>query len=435
VLVEFALAISMHIAQAADTGLNYGESLRLTASARQAGTGGVALEDPLRQGWIIEANTVLVTPHLRWVGFGCQGGWGPDLRIGAEGLFLSSQGMTKTLENSDGTLGGESNNTIDYSEWGGRVLGQLTVLDGGAWRAALLCRGVLLFQDLPDTRNSGFGFDVGMQMQTDLPEHRILTIWGLAGPVGLGNGYGFAGKAAIGAGLLVNRPHGFLGVADGYMIGADGDLLWEGLFDGGLGVVYYLGRLGDAGTTLFLRGGARLVSGGIRQIDPRYGLGLLWRGRAKYGFQFDYSLVPRGEMGYLHYVSMGIRFPQASSQPATKLVPEQTLIQPAVTSVTAMESPRQEEEIRYFSPSLGEKVLFTVVMKKEGILAADLSDQNGNPVRNIQEPHTVQHGSHQVEWDGILSPGVYVRYDIPYILRITAGEETRYVTVVARRPF
>ena len=58
-----ALIIALAIApcaagRAADVGRDFGESLGVLSSARQVGTGGVALEDPWRQGSLVEATTI-----------------------------------------------------------------------------------------------------------------------------------------------------------------------------------------------------------------------------------------------------------------------------------------------------------------------------------------------------------------------------------------
>ena len=58
----------------AGPGEGWGESMLAMASPRQSGSGGVALEDPWRQGGLLEAYTVLLEPGLRWIGVGGQAG-------------------------------------------------------------------------------------------------------------------------------------------------------------------------------------------------------------------------------------------------------------------------------------------------------------------------------------------------------------------------
>ncbi len=98
------LAFASRLALAANVGAGFGESQLALVSARQAGTGGIALEDPWRQGSLVETATMLYVPGPRWVGLAGQGGVGPWLRVGFEGSLVEGPSAPRTLEYADGSL-------------------------------------------------------------------------------------------------------------------------------------------------------------------------------------------------------------------------------------------------------------------------------------------------------------------------------------------
>jgi len=416
-----ALLFSLRGAEAANVGSGFGESVLVLTSARQAGSGGIALEDPWRRGSIIEANSVLLTSGLQWFGGGYQGGLGSTLRLGGEVFVFSPPASVRTFENSDGTFGGNQG-TVSAPEWGGRLLGQFSILNTGGWKVAALGRVSGLIQQLPDSSNSGFAIEAGGQGQLGLGGGRFLTTWALAGPLGRGAGLGYAGQVTGGAGLMAVVPKGLLGGAEGYAIGAEGQWLTEGLMHGGVGGLYWFGKLNAPGATFFLRAGLRYAAQSAQVYQPRGGLGVLWRTKAKWGFQFDYAVVPIGELGMYHYATVGMRLPPLRVRERV-----QESYDPS-----ARGAPKRTEEIIYFCPPCGEKARINVEVQSESTFTATLMDGEARFVLlKLVEPKTVQPGDYRVEWDGLLNYGIPATLGVPHTVRITANNETRYVKVTA----
>jgi hypothetical protein len=252
--------ISARLAVAASgVGVGFAESLRTLTSARQAATGGVAIEDPWRSGSLLEATTVLLEPgDVRWGGLAYQSGFGEGVRLGAEGFIFGSAGSARSTENPDGTFGGEGG-TASELQGGGRVAAIVEMARGEGWTVAGTGRLTGMIQRLPDERHGGLGLEAGAQARYALYEGAVLTAWGLAGPVGQGAGRGFADEVLAGAGVLAQRTTGLLGGAEGFGFGAEGAYLPKGLGQAGLGAVYWFGKPNGAGSTLFLRAGLRLA--------------------------------------------------------------------------------------------------------------------------------------------------------------------------------
>ena len=291
----------------ANVGVGYGESLLVLTSARQAGTGGLALEDPWRQGTMMEANSVLYTSGLKWVGVGGQGGLGSWLRLGGEAFVFQGPSEARTVEFSDGSYGGQSGNT-SAQEWGGRLEAQWTGLSAGAWRVAALGRASGIWQKLPDAAHLGGALEAGAQAQRVIGTGQALTAWALAGPLGGGAGYLTAWRVEVGAGWLEKLADGFfLPGPEGYGFGAEGAFLSEGLGQGGAGALYWFGDPSDEGVTLFIRAGVRYQEMSAQVTQPRGGIGILWRGAGMPGFQFDYALAPLGALGLMHYGTLAMR--------------------------------------------------------------------------------------------------------------------------------
>jgi hypothetical protein len=163
-------------------------------------------------------------------------------------------------------------------------------------------------QRLGDLDRAGAGLSGGVQAQHSLGADRLLTLWGLAGPLGWGADRLFAGQMTAGAELLTNRSQGFLGGAEGYAVGAEGEWQSENYLEGGAGLSYWFGRPTGSGSTAFIRLGVRYQQGNVAPVQPRGGVGFLWRSAEQWGFQLDYAIVPLGELGLLHYATLGIRF-------------------------------------------------------------------------------------------------------------------------------
>jgi len=435
---------------AADVGGGFGESIRILTPARQAGSGGVALEDPWRQGSLVEASSVLLTSGLRWFGFGYQGGLGSALRVGGEGFLFSTPEAARTLENPDGSYGGQ-NGAAGAAEYGGRILGQLSVLESGGWKAAALCRVSALIQRLPDSNNTGYAVEAGGQAQGPLGGGSALTAWALAGPLGRGAGHGYAGQVNGGIGMISAYSRGLLTGAEGYAIGVEGRWLTEGLMHGGLGGLYWFGRPNAPGMTLYLRAGGWYAAGGAQEIQPRGGLGVLWRTGSGWGVQFDYAVVPAGELGMYHYASLGVRLPpsrpgerkeESPSVEAPKETPA-SAIAPAVTPPPSAAPPAAQavskpvepgpppgEDIIYFNPDHGEKARIAVEVRSGSRFAASILDMDGRLVSQLVAPKTVKPGKYVVEWDGKLDISGPAKTNTVYLIRIAANDGTVLKQVV-----
>ena len=97
------------------------------------------------------------------------------------------------------------------------------------------------------------------------------------------------------------------GGPEGFGSGVEAEYLGEGLVNGGLGGLYWFGRSDSPGATFFLRAGLRYAGESAQEIQPRGGLGFLWRMESGTGLQFDYAVVPMGALGLSHYVTMALR--------------------------------------------------------------------------------------------------------------------------------
>jgi hypothetical protein len=294
------------MARAADIGSSFGDSLTVLTSARQAGSGGIALEDPWRQGSLVEATTVVQDVGPRWLGFSVQGGAGPTLRLGADGFYYAPGQITQTTETSAGTYGGKGGD-LKVVEWGARFLAQFSVLDAAGWRVAALGRTTGLMQQLPDMQNVGVAVEAGAQAQHWLASGLTLTGWVWVGPLGEGASHGFAGQETIGVGLLKPIAHGLLGGPEGYGVGLEGDWLNAGLLHGSLGATYWIGKASEPGGTYYIRLGVKSASQTAQAVQPRAGIGVLWRTAAGWAVQFDYAFVPIGELGNFNYATLSLR--------------------------------------------------------------------------------------------------------------------------------
>ena len=292
-------------------GEGFGEEMLVLSTAREAGSGGIAIEDPWRQGTFLEAGSIMLSSGLRWLSIGAQGGAGPGFRLAADGFGFSPSGITGTREGPDGTWDGEVGN-VDTSSWGARLLAQWTVRDDASWQVAVFGRAAGLVQRLPQVQNVGIGAEAGVQARRSMGRGSATTMWVRAGPLGSGARRMMAGRVTAGVGWLTQGVNGLLGGAEGFGIGGEGALETSVLAQAGAGATWWIGRLAGPGQTLFLRAGARYAAGTAQTIQPRAGIGVLTRTSRELGFQVDYAIAPMGELGLFHYVTMGIKVPSPS---------------------------------------------------------------------------------------------------------------------------
>jgi len=233
------------------------------------------------------------------------------------------------------------------------------------------------------------------------------------------------------------RARVFLGGAEGYAGGLEGESLGGGPTHGGLGVVYWFGSPNAQGLTLFVRTGARYAQGASQVFQPRAGLGLLWRGGSRLGIQLDYAYAPAGDLGSFQYAAVGVRFPppgpkQPPVSPAPPTVESRPVSAPEVPAAPGSPAPAEEKAI-YFCPQEGEKARVTVEAREESDLSVSLWDAEGRSlIRTLIDKQRIVSGNHLVEWDGLLEYGQPAPFDVPYLLRISVGVETSYVKVVAK---
>jgi len=441
------------LTEAANVGRGYGESLWTLTTARQAGTGGIRLEDAWREGMVLEATTVVLEPDLRWYGIGGEGVVGPRLRAGFEGFMFSSPGITHTTETGAGTFG-EDRGVVDVTEWGGRATGRLGLLERSGWEVEALGRASGLVQDVDKRSSAGLALEAGAQARKAVAGAREVTVWGLAGPLGWGDRRAFSAQLRAGAGI-----EGTMGENDGYGVGVEADLLGEGLIHGGLGGVYRVGRPGGKGMTLYLRSGLKYAQGSAQEVQPRVGVGLLWRAPSGYGLQFDYAYVPIGELGAYHYGSLGVGLPQGRKERAGGMLlppgggdkagkgmtpgpvptPEPGVQSPAAQSpapsAPAVERmPEAVDEVHYFAAGAGEVLRLPIDVAGPSIFGAKVLDGEGREVlKELVPPHEVEAGRQWVEWDGTTAKGDPVPLEFTYIIRVTCDGQTKDVKVVPRK--
>ena len=78
---------------------------------------------------------------------------------------------------------------------------------------------------------------------------------------------------------------------------------------GGVSGAYWFGEAAAVGATFVVRAGLRYAEGSAQDLQPRGGLGFLWRNQHLWGLQLDYAFVPMGELGAYHYATVGIVLP------------------------------------------------------------------------------------------------------------------------------
>lgn len=483
-LVAAALLLGPGAAGATGLGEGYGENLRPLVSARQAGTGGVGLEDYWLRGAIVELTSITLTPDWRWFVVHYQENLIDAVRLGLEVYYFRPPDSPRSSETAYGTyqaVGGE----VGTREYGLRSSGQMLLQQTRNWRIDFLTQGTLAVQRLPgDTENMGSGLEAGGQVRWFPKAGRALMVWGLFGPIGRGAGHAFSRQVSAGAGGLFALGRGLLGMPGGYGVTAEGRYLGESLVHGGAGAVYWFGQPTKRGTSFFIRAGGWYGPESAQTIQPRAGLGVLFRQGPGLGVNFDYAVVPIGELGFYHYASIGVRLatlggkstpevevpaemrakkprkarppdpmeapppppsvpaPQPVEVPAPPPPPAPAPVQPPppdARSVPAAPPPevkkwrRWQEEIFYFYPEVGEKAFFEIEVGRRSTFGVSLLDADGHFVRRLIEPQTVAPGTYLVEWDGTVQGGLMARYELPYFLQITADDQTIYRRAVARQ--
>ncbi len=292
---------------AADVGSGFGESALVMTSARQAGTGGVAVEDPWRQGRILEASTVVYSPGARWYGIAAQGGLGPVLRLGLEGYLFQGPLIDRTSELSDGSWGGVTG-TLRPQEYGGRLTAQWSVVSIASWRLAAVGRVIGLVQPVSTGSNLGGAAEIGGQAQWLSSGAGAASAWALGGPLGVGAGRTAAWRVILGGGWVQPMRTGPLtGAPEGFAVGVETEYLGEALVHGGAGGVYWRGDLEARGAACFLRLGARAADGSAQAARMHGGLGLRWRFASGTALQFDWAISPLGALGLVNVATLGVR--------------------------------------------------------------------------------------------------------------------------------
>lgn len=427
--IAAALAAAAGRGEASGVGEGFGERFASLMSARQAGSGGVALEDPWRGGDLVDVTSVVLEPDLRWVGFGYQFGGGSLLRVMTEGFYFGAPGSPMTKENPDGSYAGRSGD-VDFRELGCRILGQGLLLQQGGWTIGGLARGSFLVQQFERTRDTGQAVEVGGQASRGVGGRRLLTLWSLVGPLGRGDSRAFAYHVVAGAGLLARLSRGLLGSPGGWAVGCEGEWLAEGLMHGGLGAVYWFGDLSSPGVSLTLRSGVRSATGSAQSLQPRGGAGFLWRVASGWAVQFDYAVAPIGELGFYHYATVSVRLPERAPPEQVAEVLEAVPVRPVPTETGDLRDPGL-----FFYPEIGETARYRFAASPEEAVSmrAYLADGEGRFLIWLAQPASVGEGFYEAYWDGLLQYGVRATIDVPYTIVIGAGGRTIYVTVTAKR--
>lgn len=289
----------------ASAGVGFGESLRVIASAREAGTGGLPLEDLQARAIYLEASQIYLGMGIRWLGLALEGNILPRTRIGMAGTGLFAEGVVETTEAADGSFLEKLGTTqaaeycwMAYAEqrWENLETGNLVTVR---------VTGHAVTQDLVGGAGSGFALSAAGFGHFPLRLGLNLLCWADGGPFGVGEDRGFARSMRAGAGLEAPGGLGLIGGKEGARFGLEGEQLAEGLWQAGVGGLYWLGAKDceGPGFRLILRAGARGIQEGIENAQIRFGVGLMMGSEGNYGWAIDYSAVPFGEFGNLHYIS------------------------------------------------------------------------------------------------------------------------------------
>lgn len=424
-------------------GESFGATLSPLISARQAGTGGVALEDPWRQGTLLDASVIELEAGVRWFGLRHQGGLGSGLRALGELYRFEARDLPRTLELADGTYGGEQG-SFDATETGGRATLQATVLKAGSHRVAALGRISGIVQSIPGARHAGLGAEAGVQSLSSIDRRSALAAWAYLGPVGRGARHAMAGELTVGGELLSVKKRGVVAEREGFGAGGELRLLREGPLHGSLATVYWFGRPSEPGMTLFLRGGLKIAQASAQPYQPRAGAGWLWRRPTEWGVQVDYAFVPLGDLGAYHYLTIGTRIPPARSwflADAVKAIaeemakPVQPIPEPAVApppppSAPSLEPGRRAERVEFFYPDEGEILNLDFILDEAATVSAGVYGLDGTLVRTIVEERRLEPGPVAVRWDGTDARGGPVGYGRKYVVQIRVADRVRQAMVI-----
>lgn len=274
-------------------------------SARQAATGGLPLEEYDDSGVQLEIDRSSLGLGIQWVGARFTGDVRDGFRVGLEGMAMLVQAEGQTTEMPDGTYGGEIGE-ISANElgWGIFVQHQMRFSDS---RTRFVARVTMqgISQNVAGSKDSGFGGRGAMFGVISLTERMNGLGWVIAGPLGTGRELPFAFTARVGAGIELLRGFGLV-KREGLRVGLEGERLSEGLTQGGMGVLYGLEVFQDRGSSirLLLRAGVRGVQDGVIPTQYRFGVGVGGRNRWGGKMSIDYGLVPFGELGRIHHMSV-----------------------------------------------------------------------------------------------------------------------------------
>jgi len=294
---------------ASGAGEDIGQTIRPVVTARQAATGGLDVEDRWVTEGLLEGGTILTPLGLRWYRAGGQVQILGGVRLGGEIFGFSSGDIVQTLDDEYGQYAGEGG-TVSASENGGRLTTRFSLSDGAAWSVSADARVVGLVRRVPDRSETGLAGDVGATITSRGGGDGGTSFWVMVGPIGKAGESMFAGQVTGGVSMTQdlhgNRDGGFAGYAGGI----EAEALGEGLFQAGVGAACWF-KAPESPRWFFLRAGARYVQGGVATVEPRAGVGVLWRQWSGIGVEFDYAAVSAGAMGLFHYVTLTVRMPEA----------------------------------------------------------------------------------------------------------------------------
>jgi len=292
----------------AGPGTGFGESLRLQGNAPQAATAGLPLETYYNADMEIYTDQSYLTAGTRWVGIGGEVALFSVLRLGFEGIDVRTGDVPQTVEQSDGSFGGEIGRTNAYETgWRGRA--QFDAKVPGGFLVAGRVEVEQLTQDVSGDRGTGMGVVASAFGALPMGEAWGALAWASGGPFGTGDGASFASSVRVGGGVEWRGGLGLVGGAEGLRAGAEAEHYNESVTNVGGGLIYWFGgpdRDGQ-GARLVLRGGFRAAPDSVAPAGARFGIGFVLRDETGVGWGADYAYVPFGDLGALHYVGARIK--------------------------------------------------------------------------------------------------------------------------------
>lgn len=148
------------------------------------------------------------------------------------------------------------------------------------------------------------------------------------------------------------------------------------------------------------------------------GFGFRWlSSRTPWGL--DYAVMPMGDLGTRHAVSLTIGM-AASNRQVDSL------------NVTVEEAGEAKAPIRVFYPTKGERVYLPIRIREPAEVSAKLLDETGAVVAVLLEPVRLKAGRHEIGWDGQIAPGVWAQFDRTYHIFVQAGSQSFYLDCVPK---